>query len=152
MIKGSCDFMEESSSLFLTPLSGLGAKGTVIVDIKFFSLSRYLTWPRAQSFVWLNGLKFLIVNHHFAKFNDHRPFGRSEIAAKIFYVTLQNHVIKEPGEFMVGNSSLYIPTQPNFESHRHCVNWYIIIWVFHVILQNFLIIRSCDFMGRIQSR
>ena len=68
-------------------------------------------WPRVQRFVLrLKGLKFLIVSYHFAKFNGNRSCGSSDTAAKIFYVTLQYHVIKGSGEFMGGNSSLYITT------------------------------------------
>ena len=54
----------------------------------------------------LNGLKFLTVSYHFAKFCDH------DKAAKIVYMTLQDHVIKRSGDFMEGNSSLYIPSLP----------------------------------------
>ena len=48
----------------------------------------------------------------FAKFCDHSPCGSSDTAAKIVYVTLQDHVIKGSGDFMEGNASLYIPTLP----------------------------------------
>ena len=92
----------------------------------------------------LNGLKFLIVSLLFAKFSDHRPCGSSNRAARIFCVTLQDHVIKGSGDFMEGNSSLHIPTPPKIDSHRHCVNGYIIILVYHVILQDYVVIRSCD--------
>ena len=58
-------------------------------------------------------LKFLTVSHHhLAKFSSHKPCSSSDTAAKIFYVTLQDHVIKESGNFVEGNSSLYIPTLP----------------------------------------
>ena len=40
------------------------------------------------------------------------PCGSSDPAANIFYVTLQDHVIKGSGDFMDGNSSLYTPTLP----------------------------------------
>ena len=59
--------------------------------------------------MWLNGLKFLKVSHHFAKFSGHMSCGSSDTAAKIFYVTLQDHVVKGSG-FMEGNSSLHILT------------------------------------------
>ena len=68
--------------------------------------------PSAQRVVWRNGLQFLIKSHHFAKFRGHRPCGSSDTAAKIFYVTLQDYMIKGSADFMEGNSSLYIPTQP----------------------------------------
>ena len=42
-----------------------------------------------------------------------RPCGSSDTAAKIVYLTLQDQVIKEPGDFMEGNSSLHIPTISN---------------------------------------
>ena len=38
--------------------------------------------------------------------------GSSDTAAKIFYVTLQDYVIKGSGDFMEGNSSLHIPILP----------------------------------------
>ena len=60
----------------------------------------------------LNGLKFLIGNHHLAKSGGHRLCGSSGIVAKTSYVTLQDHLIKESGDFMEGNSSMYIPTLP----------------------------------------
>ena len=69
-------------------------------------------WPRVQRVVWLNGLNFLIVSHHFAEFSDHRPCGSSVTAAKTVYMTLQNHVIKESGDLMEGSSSLHIPSLP----------------------------------------
>ena len=46
--------------------------------------------------------------HHFAKFSGHRPCGSSDTAATTIYVILQDHVIKGSGNFMEGNSSLYI--------------------------------------------
>ena len=67
-------------------------------------------WALAQNIVWLNGLSFLIVGHHFAKFNGPRPFGSRDTAAKIIYMTLQDYVMKGSGAFMEGKSSLCIPT------------------------------------------
>ena len=43
---------------------------------------------------WINGLKLLIVSHHFAKLCGHRRCRSSDTAAKIVYMTLQDHVIK----------------------------------------------------------
>ena len=63
--------------------------------------------------MWLNGLKFLKVNPHLVKFSNHRPWGNSDIAAKMFYVTLQDFVIKGPSDFMEGNSSLHICILPS---------------------------------------
>ena len=37
MIKGTCDFLEESSLLYVTTLSGLVAIGKVVVEIKFLN-------------------------------------------------------------------------------------------------------------------
>ena len=59
---------------------------------------------------------------HTAEFCGHRPCGSSDTATKIVYIILQDHVIKGSGDFMEGNSSLYIPTLPKIHSHRHCVN------------------------------
>ena len=86
-------------------------------------------------------LKFLIVSHHYVKFSGYRPCGSSDTAAKIFYVTLQDHVI-EGSELLIA-----YPHPAKFDNHRHSVNEYIIILVCH-ILQDHVILWSCDFMGR----
>ena len=70
-------------------------------------------WPRVQRVIWLNRLSFLIVSHHFGTFSGHMPYGSCGIAAKIVYVTLQDHVIKGSGDFIKRNSALHIPTLPN---------------------------------------
>ena len=54
-----------------------------------------------------------MVSHHLAKFGGHCPLGSRDITDLIFHVTLQDHVIKEPCDFMGGSSSLYIPNQPS---------------------------------------
>ena len=51
-----------------------------------------------------------MVSHHFAKFSGRKPCGSSDTATKIFYVTLQDHVIKVSVVFMKSNSWLHIPT------------------------------------------
>ena len=48
------------------------------------------------------------MNHHFAILFS----GCSHTEAKMFYMTLQDHMIKGFGDFMEGNSSLHIPTLP----------------------------------------
>ena len=69
-------------------------------------------WSHVQRVVCLNGLKFLIVSHYLVKFSGLMPCGSSssDTAAKIFFVTLQDHIIKRSGDFMGRNYSLYIPT------------------------------------------
>ena len=63
--------------------------------------------------MWLNESKFLIVIHRLAKFSIHRPSVSSGTAAKILIlVTFQDHMIKGSGDFMEGNSTLYIPFLP----------------------------------------
>ena len=117
VIKGSCEFMEGSSSLYITTLPGLVAKGIVVMEINVFDLLHDLTWPCVQRVVWLIWLRFFIVNHNLAKFTGQKPCGSSDTATtKLFYLTLQNHVIKESGHFIKGNSSLYIPTLPKLAS------------------------------------
>ena len=54
----------------------------------------------------------MIVTHHFSKRCGHTRCGSSDTAAKIVYMTLQDHVIKGSGDFMEGQSSLYIPILP----------------------------------------
>ena len=93
-------------------LPGLLTVGIVVVEQNVFNSSGGLTWPRVQWVLWLDGLKFLIVSHHFAKFCGHRPCGNSDTAVKIVYMTLQDHVVKGSGDFMETNSTLYIPTLP----------------------------------------
>ena len=95
---------------------------------------------------------FLKVSYHFAQFSGHSPCGSSDTAAKIFYVTLQEHVIKGSGDLMGENSRLHISTLPKIDSHKRCVKGYIIILVCHVILQDHVIVWSCDFVGRRHSR
>ena len=79
------------------------------------------------------------MNHHFAILFS----GCSHTEAKMFYMTLQDHMIKGFGDFMEGNSSLHIPHPAKFDSHRPCVNGYIVILVCQVILRDHMIIRSC---------
>ena len=77
--------------------------------------------------------------------------GSSDTATKTFYVTLvQHNVIKGSSDFMEGNSS-YIPSLPKLIA-INIVFEYKIILVCHVILQDHVIIRSCGFKGRNQSR
>ena len=59
------------------------------------------------------GLEFLTVSQPLAKFSGHRHCSSNDTAAKLFYVTLQDYVIKGSEDFMKGNSSLYIFTLPN---------------------------------------
>ena len=60
----------------------------------------------------LNGLKFVIVNHYFARFCDHSSCGSSDTAGKIVNMTLQDHMIKGFGDFMERKLSLNFPTLP----------------------------------------
>ena len=48
--------------------------------------------------MFLNGLKYLIVSPQLAKFSGHRPCDSSDTAAKIFYVTSEDHLIKGSGD------------------------------------------------------
>ena len=121
---------------------GLVAIGIVIVEIKCF---KFITWPRVKRVLGLNGLKFLIVSPHFATFCGHRPCS-SDTAAIIVYITLQDYVIKGSGDFMNGN---YL--SPPCQSWQF-VNGYIIILVCLMILHDYVIIRSYDFMGRSHSK
>ena len=38
----------------------------------------------------LNGLKFIIESHHFAKFSGHKSCGSNDATAKTSYMTLQD--------------------------------------------------------------
>ena len=96
--------MEGSSLLYVTTLPGLVAVGIVILKI--------ITWPCVQRVVWFNGLKSLIVSNHFAKLYGPRPCSSSDTTTEVVYVTFQYHVIKGSGDFVEGNTSLYILTLP----------------------------------------
>ena len=136
MIKGPCDFMERSSLLYVTTLSGLVAISIVVVEIKCFW---FIMWP--------HGLNFFEVSHHFS---GHRPCGSSGTTAKIAYMNVQDQLIKKRSEdFIEGKSSLHTHTAKT-DSHRHCINDYLIICC--VILQDHLIIWSCDFKGKSHSK
>ena len=84
-------------------------------------------------------------------FSGYRPCGNSDTAAKMFYVTLQDHMMEEPGDFTQENSSLYILTMLKLITINIGLT-HIIILTCHVILQDNEIILSCDFIGRRHSR
>ena len=71
-----------------------------------------MTSVKISLYCILNRLKFLTVSVYLSNFIGHKHFGSSDTETKIFNVTLQDHVIKGSGDFMEGNSSLYIPTLP----------------------------------------
>ena len=56
----------------------------------------------------------LIISHHLTNFSGHGSHGSADNAAKIFYRTLQDHMIKGFVDFVEGSSSLHIPTLPKF--------------------------------------
>ena len=58
----------------------------------------------------LHWWKLFIVNHLLEKFGGCRHHGSRGITDLIFKVTLQEHVIKEPCDFVERSSLLYIPT------------------------------------------
>ena len=62
----------------------------------------------------------LIVTYLRATFNGHMPCGSRDIECLIFHVTLKDHVIIGPCDFMEESSSSYIPTPTMFRSHIHC--------------------------------
>ena len=105
MNKGSSDFMEGSSSLYVTTLDGLVAEGIAVVEMFLI----YHKWPSVRNC----GLKLLTVSHHLAKFGSYRPCCRIDIRELIFHMTLREHAIKGLCEFMKGSSSLHIPTLPS---------------------------------------
>ena len=59
IIKGSCDFMEGSSSLYVIILPGLVTIGIAVVEKIFFNLSRAPTWPCFQMVYHLMVYNFL---------------------------------------------------------------------------------------------
>ena len=67
--------------------------------------------PRDQKVIWFCGKKLLIISNHLPGLVP-IDTGSSDTEAKIFYVTFHDHVIKGSGEFMEGNSTLYILTFP----------------------------------------
>ena len=77
-------------------------------------------------------MKLRIVSQYPAKFWGSRPCGCSDTAAKIVYMTLQDHMIKGSGDFMEGNSSLYTPSLPKLIAIDilliDLTRLYVIIW------------------------
>ena len=57
-------------------------------------------------------MKLRLAIHYPAKFLGYIPCDCSDTAAKIVYMTLQDHAIKGSGYFMEGNSSLYVLSLP----------------------------------------
>ena len=45
-----------------------------------------------------------MVSHQLTTFSGHRRSGSSDTEADIFYMTLQDRMIKRSGDFMEGNS------------------------------------------------
>ena len=92
MIKGSSDFMEGSSSLYVTSLPDLVSIGIVVVEI----CSSCATWRHVTACSkccvtsWVEASQ----SHHFAKFGCRRPCCNRDITDLIVQVTLQDHLIK----------------------------------------------------------
>ena len=135
--------MEGNSSLYVTDRPGLVAIGIVVVEIKCFSIN-HLTL-RDHVF---KGLKFLTVSQHFAKFSSHRLCGSSDTAANIFYEGTRDQRIWD----LWKGTPNFISHPGQIYSHKHCVNVYITILGCHVILQDHVIKKPCDFMCRSHSR
>ena len=57
--------------------------------------------------------RLLVVAHHLAKFNSHRPCASRDITYLIYDVTLQDHVIKGFSDFLEESSSLYVTNLPS---------------------------------------
>ena len=68
-------------------------------------------WSVIQRVMWLNGLDFVIVSHHFTKVSGHRPCGSSDAVGKTV-CDLRRPRIKGSDDFMKGKPSLYIPYLP----------------------------------------
>ena len=58
-------------------------------------------------------MKILMEGPHFAKFGDHRSCVSRDITNLIIHVTLQEHIIKGPCDFVKGSSSVHISTLPS---------------------------------------
>ena len=58
------------------------------------------------------GWKLLVVIQHLVKFGGHRPYGSRDITDLTFQVTLQDHVVQGPCDFMKGSTSFYSPIVP----------------------------------------
>ena len=147
---------------------------------QFIIITKSLMWPRDKRAMWLYGKKFLVIcnypvrfgSHKYcgggdkmliyyvtswveffwnkSPFSGHRPCGSKGTTAKIAYMNVQDQLIKKRSEdFIEGNSSLHTHTA-KIDNHRHCINDYLIICC--VILQDHLIIWSCDFKGKSHSK
>ena len=63
--------------------------------------------------LWLNGLKSFKVSHYLAKFIGQRPWVSSDTAAKMFFVTLQDPLIKRSDFLRKGTSHYILPPCQN---------------------------------------
>ena len=87
--KGSCNFMSESSSWYVTILPCLVVIGSG--DIMF------LVSIRVDYFY---GLPLLKVCHHLAKFGGHKHCGSGDIILLVYQVILRDHVINGPCDYI----------------------------------------------------
>lgn len=69
---------------------------------------------------WL--VEVSLVCHRFAKVSSHRSSGSSEEAAEIFYVTLQDRLIKESGDFMEKELLILYLQPPKIGNHHVLVD------------------------------
>ena len=114
-----------SSTLHVTTLPGLVARGLVVVERKYFW---YITWLHVATCskgCVTYDIKFLLVSHHFAKFTGHRSV--VVVMQQLKYFT----DLARPRDQRIWWLYLLIlyPHPAKSDSHRHCVNEYIIILV-----------------------
>ena len=100
-----------------------------------------------------DGLNFLIVHHHFVKFSSHRPCGSSDTIAKKVNVTLQDYVTTR----LYGKKLLTVYLHPvtkliAIEIVLVDICFLVCQVILQVILQDHVVIWSCDFMDRGHSR
>ena len=108
VFKGLCDLMDWSFLCIAWKVSEYGVFSGPCFPVFSPNKEKY----GSEKTSYLDIFHAVITSRHFATFSGHRPCGSSDAAAKIFYVTLQDYVIKGSSDFMEENSSLYIPTLP----------------------------------------
>ena len=85
------DFVGEVLSSWVTTQLSLGSIGLVKVEVQRFL---FVTWPRTWCVTWLRRWGPLILSHHPAKFEVHRPCQSEDITFFVCHVTsiLKCHV------------------------------------------------------------
>ena len=95
------------------------------------------------------------MSYHPAKFGGYRHSSSRDIMGFVCQVALHDHVNRVLFHFMVRSHLRYVTILPSsifYQDHRLCDNGDIMVLASHVISQNHVIKRSCDFIGSSPSK